>query len=259
MPTLPIFNESYRPSYQWTQELAAKNEALKASVPSTPEISGRLQRYLLREQVLHILALSGIDTTPRVVEALVDGNASLDELSATERPIAALANTARYLYKLLRDPAFRLTSDLLLELHTLATEGTAESGGVYRKTAGRPLVEGHTPAAHEILPRLVENALDWFSTEAFTELHPVEQAWLVHLRLLDLQPFEKAGGRLARLIASVYTVRAGLPPVIVRIQDAALYKQALTGSFQMFTQPGVELFARSLIYYIDEMIKIIRD
>lgn len=259
MPTLPIFNESYRPSYQWTQELTAKNEAFKALEPLAPEVTGRLQRHLLREQVLHTLALSGIETSPRVVEALVDGSVSLDELSPVERPVAALANTARYLYRLLRDQRFKLTPDLLLELHTLAAEGTVENGGVYRKSEGKPLVAGHAPAAHEVLPRLVENALDWFSTEAFAELHPVEQAWLVHLRLLDLQPFERVGDRLARVIASAYTVRAGLPPVIVRAQDAALYNEALTYSFRMVTQPGVELFARSLIHYIDEMIALVRD
>jgi Fic family protein len=89
--------------------------------------------------------------------------------------------------------------------------------------------------------------LDWFTTDAFAELHPVEQAGLFHLRLLDLQPFAARTNTLVRLLSSFYVLRAGFPPIIPIAEEQSAYRDVVGYAFQMITQPGVELFARWLL------------
>jgi Fic family protein len=257
---LPIYNESYRPSSSWVKELALKRDALQQLEPIDPSLEAKIQDHLLVEQVAQNLSLGDIAISTERARSLISGAQAVEETA--DRAALSFANAARYLHSLFVDKESKvqsfLTSDLLCELHTLAMEGVGERGGFYRDSEAKPMAPGHEPAPAEVLPRLIENALDWFSVESFAELHPIEQAWLVHLRLLDLQPFSSANGRIARLAAGFYTLRVGLPPIIVKAEDRELYNHAVINAFQMVTQPGIELFARSLICTIDEIIAISR-
>lgn len=256
---LPILGDSYRPSSQWTQELARKREALAALEPLDATTLAKISEHFITEQVYHNLRLGDIAIERERVRELARGDKP-DNSSIPERTAASFANAVRHLYTLIANSSSKsqimLTSDLLCELHALSMEGLGEGGGGFRKEAGKPLAPGHQPAFEDALPILVDNALDWFSVDSFNELHPVEQAWLVHLRLLDLQPFATANGRVARLASSLYTLRAELGPVIVSSEHREHYNQAVINSFQLITQPGIELFARALTRVIAEAVTI---
>jgi hypothetical protein len=116
---------------------------------------------------------------------------------------------------------------------------------LFRETEATPLNAAHDPPLARIVPRLLDNALGWFATEGFAQMNPVEQATLVHLRLLDLQPFAAANFPTATLAASFYLERAGLPPLLFDANDAR-YAVALESGFRMLTQHLVDYFADSL-------------
>lgn len=141
-----------------------------------------------------------------------------------------------------------LNLESLKDLH--ASLSSRESGASeFRSGEATRLGEYHDPAPAVILPRLVENALDWFQTPSFGEIHPVEQAAIAHLRLLDLQPFDSLNDEVATLTASFYTEKAGLPPLVLFADDNAVkqYQEALEAAFRMLTQPLVELISQSLV------------
>lgn len=115
----------------------------------------------------------------------------------------------------------------------------------WRQTEITPLNEAHDPPLAMMLPRLLENALGWFATEGFAEMNPVEQAALVYLRFIDLQPFAAANQATATLAASFYLERAGLPPLIFAANDPK-YLAVLVSAFRMLTQQLVEYFAELL-------------
>lgn len=129
----------------------------------------------------------------------------------------------------------------------------AESTADLLRQGPPPLLsELHDPAPASMLPRLLDLAFDWFTTEGFAELHPLEQATLVYLRLLDLSPFASENQLTALLAAGFHTRRAGFPVIIARVwslDEAAetRYRQALEAAFRMLTQPLVEFFADELI------------
>lgn len=145
------------------------------------------------------------------------------------------------------DAEVELTLDRLLELHRTLIDAAPEED-VLRKAEPLPINAMHDPAPALIVPRMLDNAFDWFGTDSFKELHPVERAAVVYLRLLDLYPFPAHNETTALLGASFYTERAGLPPLIIFSDEVtrARYQQALEAAFRMLTQPLVELFAEML-------------
>jgi hypothetical protein len=145
------------------------------------------------------------------------------------------------------DPQAKFGVERLLELHRTVT-GAAPGADVLRKTEATPLSATHEPTPAIILPRMLDNAFDWFDTESFRDLRPVERAAVVYLRLLDLHPFPSHIETTATLAAGFYTEREGMPPLMIFADDLtqARYARALEAAFRMLTQPLVELFAEML-------------
>ncbi|MGQ9896950.1 MAG: hypothetical protein ACUVR8_05260 [Acidobacteriota bacterium] len=243
MAQLPIYPDSYRPSSGWVKQLEAVQQA-----QTTKAVWEAREQWLPKW-------VSGLETYATL---------SPDAASTPPKPMA-LERAARWLLarataqpKAAQPDALRMADleAVYRELVGVATspqtspqlgQEPAADIQVWRTEAGRPQVETHQPAAPAALPVLLEMTLDWFATDAFAELHPVEQAGLFHLRLLDLQPFAAENNTLVRLLSSFYVLRAGFPPIIPVADEYAAYRDAVGYAFQMITQPGVELFARWLL------------
>ncbi|HZS44910.1 MAG TPA: Fic family protein, partial [Blastocatellia bacterium] len=114
---------------------------------------------------------------------------------------------------------------------------------------------GHAPARPSALSIVLDNTLEWFSAQSFLELHPIEQASLVHSRFIDVQFFAAENTRLARFAASYYLIRADLPPLII-FTGRDKYKAALHQAILMNTQPLINLFAESTERIISQLLEI---
>jgi hypothetical protein len=178
------------------------------------------------------------------------------EMEANEQVAVCLLRAARLISAWAAEPAAVLTAERLQALYRTQT-GAAADAVVFRQTEARPLSPAHSPAPAALLPRLVDNAMDWFTAPSFAEIHVVEQAALVFLRLLDLQPFPAEQEQTALLAASFYTERAGLPPLIIFSDEAtaARYATAIEAALRMLTQPLVEFFAESLARTIKTVLR----
>jgi hypothetical protein len=141
-------------------------------------------------------------------------------------------------------PGGNVSVEWLLAINSALTgqQATLRTGDL------EPIVTGHDPVPAIILPKILDNALDWFRTQSFNEIHPVEQAALVLLRLCDLQPFPSHNLDSAVIASSFYTMRAGLPPVVLPVGDELRprFDAALEAAFRMLTQPLVEAIAENL-------------
>ena len=208
---LPIFNDNLKSSASWVETLNAEQERWKQAGASIES----LREY----QLEHMLRRSG-------------NSIDRAHLLAAAGKVSAWA----------REGIFN--PDRLLELHETLTGEKAE----LRTNEPHPLNALHDPTPAILLPKMLDLAFDWFSTDSFAELHPVEQASVVYLRLLDLHPFPNVIEPTAMLAASVYTERAGFPPLVILSDDItqARFAQALEAAFRMLTQPLVELFAEQL-------------
>ena len=210
---LPIFNDNLRSSASWAESLAAEQENRRQSAASAE--SAR------EHQIEHLLRRAGNQ---------------LDR----GRLLAAAGKISGWTAQ----PQAVFSKSRLLELHgtLIGAEATL------RQNEPRPINALHDPTPAILLPKMIDLAFDWFSTDSFAELHAVEQAAIVYLRLLDLYPFPTVTEPTAMLAASFYTERAGLPPLAILSDDVtqARFDQAFEAAQRMLTQPLVELFAEML-------------
>jgi Fic family protein len=215
---LPILSDNLKSSGSWTAVLAAEREVWKqAAGEEALTRARRAQREETRAR-----GGQGIDPV------------RLDAATARVSDWAA-------------DPEAAFDLGRLLELNRMLF-GAAPDANVLRTTEPAPINAMHDPTPAILLPRMLDNAFDWFGAESFFELHPVERASVVYLRLLDLHPFSTGTEPTALLAASFHIERGGFPPLIIYTDDEtqARYAQALEAAFRMLTQPLVELFAAML-------------
>jgi hypothetical protein len=217
---LPIFSDNLKSSASWADLLAREQEAWDAARRSS-EDRGQVDARARQEQVK---------------QALLRAGQGIDE--------RRLGESVNLVSSWASNPEVRFDVERLLELHRTLIGAPADAD-VLRKTEPLPINASHDPTPALLLPRMLDNAFDWFSTESFKDLRPVERAAVVYLRLLDLSPFPVHTETTATLAASFYTEREGFPPLVIFTDDAtqARYAQALEVAFRMLTQPLVELFA----------------
>jgi Fic family protein len=220
---LPIFSDNLKSSASWADQLARARVAWDGARQS-PEMRGQIEARTRHQQVEQALRRAGQG---------IDGRRLLE----ASKQVSAWA----------AEPEVRFDVERLLDLHRTVT-GAAKGADVLRKAEPLPINATHDPTPALLLPRMLDNAFDWFNTESFKDLHPVERAAVVYLRLLDLHPFPSHTETTATLAASFYTEREGLPPLVIGADDTTLarYARALEAAFRMLTQPLVEFFAEML-------------
>jgi Fic family protein len=245
MTQLPVIH-SDRPAYDWVNRLQAMREAYEAAVAVAPERAARDAAQLDAWLVYHSLRLRGSDVTAEEVEAARAG----DTAGAHPAVAGALAAVAR-----VRGAAVSgedLTPELLVELNGLVD---SHSGGRLREGAPVAVYQGHVPPGPEALPKLLENAAEWFMAASFVgEFHPVEQAALALIRICDIQPFPSNNEMTARLAVSLFPLRAGWPPVIVREEYEIEYRKAILHAIHLDTGHAVELLARCVARAYDGLM-----
>lgn len=212
---LPIFSDNLRSSASWTLALERERQAWRETETGS----------VIRER--------------QVREALKRSGYQIDE--GRIREAAGLTSSWA------GDPEAEMSAERLLETHRVLA-GTSPPEDLLRKTEPLPINSMHDPTPAILLPRMLDNAFDWFTTPGFNELHPVEQAAVVYLRLLDLHPFPTHTETTALIAAGFYTERKNLPPLIVFADETTLarHENALEAAFRMLTQPLVEFFAEML-------------
>ncbi len=217
---LPIFSDNLKSSASWSNSLAREQEAW-AQARGPDDSRRQIEARVRRHQVEQTLRRAGQGIEER-----------------------RLFDAANLVSSWAGEAEAELNVERLLDLHRTLV-GAPPSEDFLRKTEPLPINAAHDPTPALLLPRMLDNAFDWFGTESFGDLHPVERAAVVYLRLLDLYPFPANSEVTALLAASFYTERAGLPPLVIFADEMTLarYSTALEAAFRMLTQPLVEFFA----------------
>ncbi|PYV42691.1 MAG: hypothetical protein DMG06_13135 [Acidobacteria bacterium] len=140
-----------------------------------------------------------------------------------------------------------LSSADLLELHRRMMEGIHAHAGRFRESEMKPLGEGHEPIEPELVPYVVDNALEWFNSDSFHEMHEVEQTALMLIKLIDIHPFDEGNGRTLRVFSNFFLLGADYPPAVISSGGASQYAIAIQNSLRFHTQPLIDLLADSVL------------
>jgi prophage maintenance system killer protein len=237
---MPILFE--RPTYEWVARVNQKHKQLTELSLSTEEKQA-LDRWLATEFVYSALRLEDQEFEREQVARLVSAPAGPAGASApgATRLLDSLRTVTSMARERGKDSA--LSVELLLKLGDMRGTQDLATGG-----------DSTSKVTPENLPLVLEGACQWFSADSFTELHPIEQAAIVFLRLIDLRPFAQRNDRTALVAASLFTLRSGLPPIIIGVEAQQTYRAALNEGVRMNTKPMVEFLAESVEQSLDLMI-----
>jgi hypothetical protein len=177
-----------------------------------------------------------------IVDAQVRGSLELAALSAPadedalRRAIAAV------------DARTPLTVEALLRWQEALT------GDRSLRRTPRERADGPPPAPVEFIASRLAIVEQWLGGDSSTELKAGQQGALALARILEIQPFERGNGRVARLAASHLMVRAGSRRPILGGTDAARLQEAVGAAFRLHTEPLARLLEEAAERSLDVMI-----
>jgi Fic/DOC family protein len=247
-PTPPILLT--RPAHDWIGKVDQRKAAfirLKSSSEQQEAVHNRIESEFTRS----VLALAANSSSESEVFQLESG--SRERASASPPASRIVAG-----FRLIEEESTRgrdaaLTPELLARLNALVT---GEEAGLRRATepVGAYSSRAMPPKS---LPLAIDTACAWYAAPSFSELHAIEQAAIALLRLLELWPFEKGTEATSLVAASLFTLRSGFPPVIIRPNQISLYQAALKEGLLMNTKAMVELIAESVDKTLRDLIGVL--
>lgn len=125
-------------------------------------------------------------------------------------------------------------------------------GGLRREPLRR---EGGTePAPPERIATRLAVFEEAMNGDSGRQLKATEQGALAMARILEIAPFPRGNGRVARLAASHLVFRAGARRPVLRASDRERLEAALVAAYRIHTEPLVTLLAEASGRALDVMI-----
>jgi fido (protein-threonine AMPylation protein) len=133
------------------------------------------------------------------------------------------------------------TSEDLIELHRRMFHSIFADAGTIRREQDSFLPEHSSAPEASIISGLLEMTFGWMSSASFQEIHEIEKSALLLIRLLDITPFFRGNGMVARVFSSFYLLKSGFPPAIIPASLSERYHEAVQKAFRLETQKLIDL------------------
>jgi Fic family protein len=137
-----------------------------------------------------------------------------------------------------------VTTEDLRTLHRLAVRRISDDAGAWRTKTLPPLADGTVPPPHWLVPFETETYVGRLALGA-DDPAPLALARAV-ARLVRLQPFPSANGRVARLVANLLAYRRGLPPIVLDARARRSYSAALRSALAGDATPLARVIGHAL-------------
>jgi Fic family protein len=206
--------------------VAEKKNRLDRLRPLPPDALSKLEHYYDVEITYTSNAIEGNSLSPAETTLVIEQGVTIggkplkDHLEALDH-----YDAIRYVRELARDKT-PLTESDVRNLHGLVVRRSRpDIAGRYADLARYV----HTETGRHDFPSPAEipALMGDFIKELSAAADAPETAFSTHLRLVDIHPFNDGNGRTARLLMNLVLIRAGFPPVAVRLEDRPTYISAL--------------------------------
>ena len=210
-------------------ELDTKMEALRGQMASFPNnIVADYQERLNVSWIFHESAIEGVVLSYSELKAAIDhriiSDVSLIPMYEDVKNLKLASDVIRELLAA-KKPA-EPTFDLVRRIYLMLTP----DGGVgapFRKE--NPL---HRQYYHEIvqpdkIAARMKKFSDWLESPDFIELHPLTRAARLQFQLLQIYPWTKNTGRVARLVGNYILLKAGFLPAVIHSIERQRYYDSL--------------------------------
>ena len=226
---------------QLTTSVVSKQRRLQSLLAGGEPDAPDLVAAVTDAQILGSLELAGLNATWDEMQASRRGEAAPGEIAALRRAVECVP------------PDDPLDRSALSRWHAALFGG----GGRFRTAdASHPFEP--PPAPGELVAARLEIVGEWLNGESARQLHPPQIGALAMARLVEISPFERGNGRVARLAASHVMTRAGARPPILVGGDRPRLEGALQAAFRFETEALTTLLEEASDRCLDVLIEAVR-
>ena len=211
-------------------ELDAKMEGLRAKQNSFPgNILKPYQDRLDVSWIFHDNALEGVVLSYSELKAAIDQRIISD---VTLIPMYEEVRNHKLAVDFVRDantakkPA-PIDLELVRKLYALITPEAAAKAFPYHKENPLHRLYYHEIAPPEKIAQKMRKLDEWMQSDEFLELHPITRATKAHFRLLNIYPWTKNSGKVARLLMNYILIRHGYLPAVIHSIERQRYYEVL--------------------------------
>lgn len=234
--------------------------ALIRRVPDDdPLVSFR--RNLDMSWVYHDSALEGVVYSVQELRAAIDEQVSSDPaLLPAFSEIRQHKAAVQRVRELAEKKRLAIDLEVIKTLYAELAPDEVEGRGPPKYRKDMPL---HRLYFHEISPPdkiayRMRQLIDWVNApETRRSTHPIRLAAKSHHRLLQIFPFPKHSGKVARLMMNLLLMRAGFPPAIIHSTERQRYYEALKAGGNPvagLVQEALESSIESAIRYFEDAV-----
>jgi len=213
-------------------ELDTRMETLRTKLASFPvAIAGDYQQRLDVSWLFHDNALEGVVLSYSELKAAIDQRIISD---VTLIPMYEEVRVHKQALDFVRDAArtngkkgIPVDLELVRKLYALLTPEAAAKGYPYRRENPLHRLYYHEIATPDKIAYRMRKLGEWLDSDEFQDLHPVTRATKAHFRLLNIYPWTKNSGKVARLLMNFILVRHGYLPAVIHSIERQRYYEAL--------------------------------
>ena len=181
-----------------------------------------LRRRFIASWIYHDLSLEGAifrdDELKRGLDGRLGANWSenrlLEKVRNVERTIQQIYEHAR------RQGPFDL--EFIKSIHRWLRDDDDESAGRYRKDAGPSSAYRHDISPPTGISYRFRKLVGWTELEGAL-LHPIATASEIHKQLIEIFPFQRDNGLVARFAMNAWLLRNDYPPAVIHSHDRHEY------------------------------------
>lgn len=236
--------------YELDGKLAALREK-EASIP--PALIAEFRQRLDVSWIYHDSALEGVVLQYSEIKAAIDKNIISDvSLIPSYTEIKNFKAAIEWAYEYAANKKKAIQVETIRKLYGILTPEEVAKGLPYRKE--NPL---HRLYYHEISPPekvlyRMKKLGEWLDEDTTKRMHPVERAARAHFRLMNVFPWTKNSGRVARILSNLILVRDGYLPAVIHSIDRQRYYEALRAE----NAGLVPLYLEASITSVDTALKL---
>ncbi|MEK6608626.1 MAG: Fic family protein [Myxococcota bacterium] len=191
-------------------------------------VRGALEAKLDISWIYHDNALEGLVLTFGELKAATDARIISD---STLIPAYDDIRNHRDAIALVREMSAKrkaaITLETLKKIHEVLMPDLEATEGKYRKDHPIHRQYFHEIASPDKISYKMRRLIDWVAGDEARIEQPVRRATKVHLRLMQIFPWSKNSGKIARLIMNLMLLRDGYPPAIIHAIDRQRYYESL--------------------------------
>ena len=234
------------------ETIDGKKKRLEACRPFTAGEAERLAEKFAVEYIFNSGAMSGNSLTLRETDMVLRGLAIGEKPLKDHLEIIGHRDAFAFVRKAAEEQR-PLTEELIKRIHVFVLADKRDDGGVYRRIPVRLAGSKTVPVPPSLIGGEMKRTIDVYRNN---REHIVSRLARLHLEFETIQPFIDGNGRTGRLITNFELIKAGFPPIDIKVSDQKLYYNAFDAYAEKGTVSAMEdLFARCLNESLDIRLK----